>query len=707
MSRREFRARVDAPRPTSAWLLVTVASATLWITGQLDAWGLALQPALLVATLSRRSRPFAWQQSPVALNVGMFAIVAVTIQVALRGGPSTIALAHFTSLTQVLQLLDSRPRRTEFLLVALALFQVVLAANLTDSPWFPPLLVAFVLAVVWTLMVHTLRSEAIEAGDPRPLGAKASRGLVRLTAVASFTCIALAMLLFVALPRLRESVVHGSGLAGQEAMAGFSDSVRLGELGRIRQDGTVVMRVETLRGEPPPSQAAYWRGLAFDHFDGAQWSITPSERSLLPGSPEGGIGIGQDDRVDLVQRIVREPVEAGVLFGAGEIRGVQGTIRRIQRDVNGGLYALGQDDERLRYMVGTYAPAPSDAALRADRAAPPKKLGERFLQLPPESERISRLAGEITAGLESDADRARALEQHLLRHGRYSDTPPRLEGGSALAPVEAFLFGEMAAHCEYFASSLVLLARSVGLPARLVNGFAGGRFNGFGDFVELTRSDAHTWVEVHYAGAGWVRYDATPPDLRARPAAALSWRERFHELSSALELMWYQRVIGFDRADQIQALKRAWLAWRGLAGEPEAHGRGPLRPGAAPWRFEGAERWRPWLPLAAVLALALLLVGRRVHRRREARGVPAFYTEALRLLARSGVARPPSTPPRHFAAQVSIDAPGVAAAAFHSITEDYLGERFGGRPGGDAEARLRALRDSLRGRARRRRQGAP
>ena len=96
----------------------------------------------------------------------MAGITLATIAVALRGEPSTIALAHFAALTQGLQLLDARPRHTEFLLVALALFQVVLAANLTDSVFFTPLLVAFVGSAVWTLLVHTLRSEAIEAGAP-------------------------------------------------------------------------------------------------------------------------------------------------------------------------------------------------------------------------------------------------------------------------------------------------------------------------------------------------------------------------------------------------------------------------------------------------------------------------------------------------------------------------------------------------------------
>ena len=123
MSRRQFRGRVETPRPASAWLLVLVASATLWITQQLDPWVVALQAVTIPASLWRREDPWAWQRSPVALNLGMFGVVGVTIAVALRGGPSTIALAHFAALTQGLQLLDARPRQTEFLLVALALYR--------------------------------------------------------------------------------------------------------------------------------------------------------------------------------------------------------------------------------------------------------------------------------------------------------------------------------------------------------------------------------------------------------------------------------------------------------------------------------------------------------------------------------------------------------------------------------------------------------
>ena len=383
MSRLNFRAGVDTPRPASAWAMVTLAGATLWITQQLDFWAVGAQAAALLISLWRRTDPYAWQTHPVALNLFMIGIVTGTILVALRGEPSTIALAHFAATTQGLQLLDARPRRTEFLLVALALFQVILAANLTDSVFFTPLIVGFLFATVWTLIVHTLRSEAIEAGVTRDVARALTPGLIRTTVLACLLAVAMAAVLFVLLPRLRGSVLTGPGRSAVVATAGFSDRVEFGELGRIRMDSRVVLRVETLEGRPPAPDQAYWRGLAFGNFDGTSWSVTPPDRVPVPGSVEGGVALSHR-RMDanLVQRIVREPVAAGVLFVVGDPRGLQGTVRRLERDRSGGLYTAGQEDERIRYTVRSKRRSLGDDPLRTDRAVPPRHGGDHYLQLP-------------------------------------------------------------------------------------------------------------------------------------------------------------------------------------------------------------------------------------------------------------------------------------------------------------------------------------
>ncbi len=697
-SRRQFRARVDEPRPASAWLLVTVASATLWITQQLEVWALALQVGAILGSLARRHEPFAWQRSALALNAGMLAIVAATIAVALRGGPSTIALAHFAALTQGLQLLDTRPRQTEFLLVTLALFQVILASNLTDSVFFPPLLVAFVLASVWTLLVHTLRSEAIEAADPRGVSRAITPGLLHMTLVSSGLSVLLALVLFVALPRMRSSMLRGTSIAPTLASAGFSNHVALGELGRIRLDPTLVMRVETLEGVPPAPGSGYWRGLAFDRFDGSSWSITPPGRDPVAGSAEAGIWLGRDASApNLVQRIVREPVEAGVLFRAGEVRELQGTVRRLERDASGGLYAAGQANQRVRYRVATRRRRSRDELLRRDAASPERRLDPRHLQLPELSPDVARLAHEIARGRSNDADRVRAIEQYLLRNGRYTNLPPSPDPQAEHSAIEAFLLGELAGHCEYFASSMVVLLRTLGIPTRLVNGFAGGAQNEIGGFLEITRSDAHTWLEVHYADAGWVRYDPTPADLRARPAVSLSFSEQMRQLASALELWWFQRVVGFDRSDQIRALQRAWLAWR-AAHEKQAERAAPQHNSSLPHSARPAlgAALRPLLPW---LALAGVALGSLAWRRRRSRGPsqpPVAYAKALRLLARRGLRRDPATTAREFAARVGTEQPGAVATAFDTLTEAYLAERFGGRAPGAAAAALDTLRTRLR-----------
>ena len=703
MSRRAFRIGVEDPRPASAWALVAVASAALWITQQLAVWAVAIQLVAIVVSLWRRATPFAWQTNPIALNLGMMGVSGATIHVALQGGPATLGLAHFAALAQGLQLIDARPRRTEFLLVALALFQVVLASNLTDSVFYPPLLIAFLFAAAWTLMVHTLRADAAEAGDLQGANLALTPSLFRVTLLASSASVAIALVLFVLLPRLHSSVLQAPSLGQGFATSGFSDRVSLGDIGRIRSDSTVVLRVETLEGEAPGAADAYWRGLAFDHFDGTAWSVTPPDKTRVPGSAEIGVWLkSSEGPANLVQRILREPVQGGVLFGMDGAQEFQGSVHRLERDVNGGLYAAGQAGDRLRYSVASRRIRWSDEQLRTDVASPPKEnrgaipkregTGERHLQLPELSDAVAALARTITEDAGADVDRVRALEQYLLKNGLYSDTPPVIDPEAERSPLEAFLFDAMEAHCEYYASALVVLARSVGIPARLVNGFAGGRENNIGGFVELSRSHAHAWVEVHYERAGWVRYDATPPDLRQRAEGAIAFDERIRQLASAMEHWWFQRIVGFDRSDQMSALRRGWLAWRDFSNSP-----GPAAgiPRSKRGAFAFQAGWRkPVLATVGLVALAFLLW--RVRTARSQIAVPDYYGHALRALSRRGLTREPAAGARDFARTSGKVLPVQAAAAFSRLTESYLTERFGGRPAADPAVDLRDLRQALR-----------
>jgi len=693
VTRRSFRFAVDAPRPIAALLLVGIASLTLTMTGQLLLWCVVLQGAMLVAAVFLRERPMAWQRSPLVLNLAMATISLITAWIALNTASSLIALAHFATL------LDARPRRSEFLLVALALFQVILASNLTDSLLFPPLLVAFLPTAVWTLLVHTLRTEAHEAGDPAAASRALTPGLMRVTLAASALSVLLGLALFLVLPRMRSGLIHGHLLGAPIATAGFSDRMELGDFGKIRGDSTVVMRIETARGVDLPAEARYWRGLAFDTFDGRSWSTSRSRRSLLSTDAEFGVDLAADPgRSNLTQRILREPVAAGVLFSMGQAVHLEGSVGRLERDGNGGLYAPMRADDRIRYIVESRWRARDEVALRADHAVVPRDEA-RWLALPALSSEIATLALEAAGPGDTDAERVLAIEGWLRSHGHYSDTPASRDPSDARSPIERFLLGELTGHCEYFASAMVVLTRVIGIPARVVNGFAGGRDNRFGSFVEVTRSDAHAWVEVHYARAGWVAYDPTPPDMRLRANVVPSIGERLYELQSALELWWFRNVVEFDRVDQLRALQATWRAWHLLRSGPPIDGRADR---LAPHPPRALARWRAAALVfltACACALASVWWRRRPGRSRKRPQASAAYLAGLRLLARRGLVRGPAETARNFAraaAEVLSPAGGAALAA---LTERYLAERFGGRAAagmaGQARAELRALRDSL------------
>lgn len=692
------------PRPLSSYALAAVASLALAVTGELLLPVVLAQAAALAASVRWRRRTRAWQHSALVLNGALGAVGALAIGVWLRSGLAIVALAHFAHLAQGLQLLDARPRRSDFLLVALALFQVLLAANLTDSLLFPPLLVLFVLAMAWTLVVHTLWAEALAHGEPWRAERAIAPGLARTTLVAASLSLLLAAAIFLVLPRVRSGALASPGLLASP-QAGFSDRIALGDLGRIRQDPTVVLRVETLRGSAPPAAEAYWRGLAFDRFDGRHWSVTPPQREPLARAADLGVRLpGVERDTELVQRVLRQPVTAGVLFAAGTPVRVEGSFGRLEADPNGGLYAPESELDRIQYEVEADASPLDPAALRADRALPPAEGGERFLALPRFSDAVTALALRIVAGAATDAERVAAIERHLRATGRYADRPPPERAGDPRSPVEAFLLEETAGHCEYFASGMVVLVRAIGLPARLVNGFAGGSENAIGGFVELTRSDAHAWVEVHFERAGWVRFDPTPIDARLR-AETPDLLARLRDLGSAVEHWWFQHVVEFDRSHQMRSLRNGWLAWQRWRNERRAAAGAGTAPRAEARERLDARNAAPWaIGLGSAAALGWLAWRWRDRRGRSARPhaglsqrATRLYAEALRLLERRrGLVRAPTVPAREFARDASRAVPPAAAAAFWSLTEAYLAERFGDRRPDAPRAALRTLRDTLR-----------
>ncbi|MBL8742627.1 MAG: transglutaminase domain-containing protein, partial [Myxococcales bacterium] len=290
-------------------------------------------------------------------------------------------------------------------------------------------------------------------------------------------------------------------------------------------------------------------------------------------------------------------------------------------------------------------------------------------------------------GASGALDKARAIEKHLEADYRWDkDTPSK----QAKEPIDHFLFESKTGHCEFFSSSMAVMLRAVGVPTRTVNGFAGGKYNSYGDFYVVRQGDAHSWVEVYVDGTGWVTVDPTPV-AGTTPAGELSqpWNS-MAEMVEAISQRWRRHVVGYDLEQQVGM-------WDRFTERKE----GESQSRAGTFRVVIG-----LLALAAVVAVVVVVVRRRraqpsreVDIQPKARHIAratAIYETLEAALVAQGVFRSPGTPPLRHAENMFASAHPLGSEVL-DITQVYLSVRFGGMALSDEaavelERRVRSIR---------------
>lgn len=151
---------------------------------------------------------------------------------------------------------------------------------------------------------------------------------------------------------------------------------------------------------------------------------------------------------------------------------------------------------------------PAQDSLRAAGADYPEWVRAHYLQLPPDlSPKIVELAREATLGADNPFDATQRLTEFLRGAYRYQSAVKIPRG---MEPLEWFLFSGNGGFCNYYASAEVVMLRSLGIPARFVAGYAGGRRSTDGGSYTLLARDSHAWVEVYFPDIGWVIFEPTP-----------------------------------------------------------------------------------------------------------------------------------------------------------------------------------------------------
>lgn len=217
-------------------------------------------------------------------------------------------------------------------------------------------------------------------------------------------------------------------------------------------------------------------------------------------------GEGEADDRELGQSTEMLPIVGGTLEGRGE-QALTVSAAVSGRSAGPFIPLPGEDNILVSVEENALGPELPLAATESLQAE---------LQLPSTVPvRVGLLAESIAYGLESDWERAKAIETYMRTHYTYTLDPAAPEPNLDFA--DAFLFESKAGYCDYFSTSMAVLLRSIGIPARWVKGFAPGEETGRGWIgeteayrVTVRNLHAHSWVEAYIEGAGWVAFDPTP-----------------------------------------------------------------------------------------------------------------------------------------------------------------------------------------------------
>lgn len=319
-----------------------------------------------------------------------------------------------------------------------------------------------------------------------------------------------------------------TGLDVAQAPTSLRTSQSLDMTSRPRLTDKVVFTVDADRAD-------FWRGETYDQWDGSTWTRSDeSERADLARDeannvevPAPAYDVGATSGRDFRQTFRVETGFSDVVFAAPSARLLE-TDKLVRGRPDGTLGVVGGPSggfgKGAVYTVTSRRLIPTVAELRAADATPlPSEIRDRYAQTPTAStERVVNLAREIAAGKSTTYDKVNAIEAWLREHTQYSLNAPLSPKGVDV--VDDFLFRSRRGWCEQIASSLVVLARSAGIPARLADGFAPGQRDALtGRFVVRER-DAHAWTEIYFAGIGWQDVDPTAGvPLAHDPKPGQSW----------------------------------------------------------------------------------------------------------------------------------------------------------------------------------------
>ena len=678
------------------YLLTFTGFGTLASTGRLDLPTVLLVTAALLFrgyVLARRRQVLLTERWTNLLTIGCVVLfVADQFVISRAFLPATVHLVLFVMLVR---LFSAQRDRDHYLLAILSFLMVLAAAVLTVDSTFLVALGAFVLVAVAAFilmeMMHSVQRAPVLGRDPNVHHAyrKLSFTIAALAPILLLLIFLGGGIIFFLLPRVSAGYLSAYS-PSNDISSGFSDRVELGRIGQIQQSKTVVMHVQ-IHGDSVGEYSLKLRGVALNHFDGHTWSNTREKRTVMRDAA-GRFNLIQHDSgllpnsAPLHYRVTLEPLLSDVFFLLPNARSLQGNYRAVSEDTAGDVFNLDTERPVGRYEADSDVrrPVRVQEQAKAKAGSYPAEVRESYLQLPAVDPRVKTLADEISAKAGDDYQKASAIENYLRLHYGYT---LQLPSAAPKDPIANFLFVRRQGHCEYFASAMAIMLRTLGIPSRVVNGFSGGEFNDITSQYVIRGSNAHSWVEAYIPGEGWLEFDPTPPGTAAPQTA---WN-RLALYVDAMASFWQEWVVNYDLAHQLKLTQNANRGSRAIIRQAQSWSRSHYDK-ILGWAKRAEDRigksavtWgirTTVLALIAIFAASIprilfwmrrLRVARQPHKSPEI-AASIWYGRMLRLVATKGWQKSPGQTPTEFAHRIGDE--GVKRRVLE-FTEHYEKARFG------------------------------
>jgi protein-glutamine gamma-glutamyltransferase len=570
---------------------------------------------------------------------------------------------------------------------------------------------------------------------------------------------------FFGLPRLHTGAFEGLGR--QKPMVGFSGTIRLEDVGQLMMNDDLAMRlflVDPVTKLPfQPSEPPYLRGVVAEVYGGADEKGNPLKGGWTSTSPDNNrqqlfrYGAFRNELKESQARI-SVSIQAQASLGDSPFSlppfcamGNEESLpfdpstwclakqsifasRNLQRDRYHFDSLAFNDSGQIPYLVDVRE------CLRKDRQKPEmisesqgEKLNAREQLVaehpylveydPSQFEGLIRVRDAVIgSGLDlKNVEKVLRLEEHLATSNDFEySLMPAVKYNKLIDPIEDFVVNHRTGHCQYFASALAIMARTLNLPSRIVLGFHPAEYNDVGHFLTVRQRHAHAWVEVYFdrsefegsaiklpdwiEGGVWLRFDPSPSGDSSNAGGSYRQRSNTGNAYETLEQLWQESFMAYDGRRQPAAFNR-FSSWTSgpVASALLSIERLYLRLQTTSFTtvdFNAVEwiSWQMGLAIVSLVGFVLLLIRYRMALSRfgwnSANKQPfealksktrriAFFQRAVKALKKLGWKRDASQTPREFSQSIqpfldqmalsqSIRSPQLA-----SLIEAYYSTRFG------------------------------